>query len=35
MLAPQEIDPDLQGDLKLRDMEDDDNRRGVDHAAAD
>ena len=24
VLAPQEIDPDLQGDLKLRDMEDDD-----------
>jgi uncharacterized protein (DUF58 family) len=24
ILAPQEIDPDLQGDLKLRDMEDDD-----------
>jgi len=24
MLSPQEIDPDLQGDLKLRDMEDDD-----------
>jgi hypothetical protein len=23
-LSPQEIDPDLQGDLKLRDMEDDD-----------
>ena len=23
-LAPQEIEPDLQGDLKLRDMEDDD-----------
>jgi uncharacterized protein (DUF58 family) len=24
VLSPQEIDPDLQGDLKLRDMEDDD-----------
>ena len=23
-LSPQEIEPDLQGDLKLRDMEDDD-----------
>ena len=23
-LAPQEIDPDLQGDLKLKDVEDDD-----------